>query len=301
MIVTGAGNGLGRAHAIELAKRGATVVVNDPGLDTSGHGGSPTSADHVAAEIRSGGGHASAEYTSVATTAGCEALVAHALDRHGRLDAVVHNAGFTRNAPIPELTDRDHIEPVLAVHLRAGLALTRAAWPTFAAQRSGRFVYTSSGTGAWGRADGANYAAAKAGLIGLCNVAAIEGAPVGILANAILPVAWTRLAGAPDVTDASPEAAEQRAGSDPRMAPEWAAPLVALLVSSTWTDTRRFFSCALGRYAEVFVGVTDGWVAPGDSPPTAEDLADHLSTISDRARFRVPTSVFDEISGISRR
>ncbi len=138
-------------------------------------------------------------------------------------------------------------------------------------------------------------------MIGLCNVAAIEGAVHGILANAVLPVAWTRLAGAPDVTDRSAEADAMRSGPDPRMAPEWVSPLVALLASASWTDTRRFFSCALGRYAEVFVGVTDGWLAPGDTPPTAEDIVDHLTAITDRARFRVPASVFDELAGITPR
>ena len=300
VIVTGAGNGLGRAHAHLLGSCGATVVVNDLGGSTDGIGTSTRAADHVVEEIRAAGGRATPSYDSVGEPAGCATLIADTIDAHGRIDAIVHNAGILRNAPIADMSD-ERIEPVLDVHLRGAIWLTREAWPHMVQQRYGRLVYTASGTGAWGRPDGANYASAKGGVIGLCNVAAIEGEEHGILANGVLPVAATRLAGMPDATDASAEAEARRreaADHNPRMEPDWISPLVAWLASPTCDRTHRFYSAAFGRFAEVFVGVTGGWVAPGDAPPTPEALVAALSTIEDRSTFEVPSSVFDEIARI---
>ncbi len=210
VIVTGAGNGLGRSHALELGRRGAHVVVNDLGASTDGHGESQAAADLVVDEIRRAGGSAVASYASVADDDGCRAIAEVARNAHGRIDALVHNAGILRNAPFHEMTD-DRFFPVLETHLLGAFYLTRAVYPTMIEQRYGRIVFTSSGTGAFGRADGANYASAKAALLGLCNALAIEGADHGILANAILPVAFTRLAGAPDITDTSEAAVAARA------------------------------------------------------------------------------------------
>lgn len=302
VIVTGAGNGLGRAHAHQLAAEGAIVIVNDLGGSTDGQGSNRQAADHVVAEIRASGGVATASYDSVGDSSGCQNLIEETVHAHERIDAIVHNAGILRNAPIPEMTD-EHLGPVLDVHLMGALWLTRAAWPVMLEQAFGRLVYTSSGTGAWGRADGANYASAKAGLIGLCNVAAIEGQSHGIFANAVFPVASTRLAGMPDSTDTSEaaEAKRQEAAASPRMGPEWVSPLVAWLASPSCDRTHRFYSAVRGRYAEVFIGVAEGWIADGEEPPSPAEVAARVDAIEDRSEFDVPSSVFDEVAKVAAR
>jgi NAD(P)-dependent dehydrogenase (short-subunit alcohol dehydrogenase family) len=301
VIVTGAGNGLGREHARELARRGASVVVNDVGGATDGTGWSTRTADFVVDEIRLAGGRAIASYESVADDAACRRLVDETLDAFGRIDAVVHNAGILRNASFAEMTN-DHWMPVVETHLFGAFFLTRAVWPHMVAAGYGRLVFTSSASGVWGRVEGANYGAAKAGIIGLCNVLALEGADHGILANAIMPVASTRLAGAPEAADLSEAASAHRASAyETRMAPEWVTPIVVYLASDACTRSHRYYSAVRGRYAEVFVGVTDGWVAEGPTNPRAETVAEHLAEIEDRSRFAVPNDTFHEVRLASER
>ncbi|MBW8826713.1 MAG: SDR family NAD(P)-dependent oxidoreductase [Acidobacteria bacterium] len=272
VIVTGAGNGLGRAHAHELARLGADVVVNDLGGSPDGVGGSSRAADFVVDEIRSAGGSAVPNYDSVATDEGCRGIAATALEAFGRIDAVVHNAGILRNASFGEMTD-DKLFPVLETHLFGSIYLSRAVWPTMVQQGYGRLVFTSSSTGVFGRINGANYASAKAGIVGLCNVLALEGEELGILANAVMPVATTRLGGAPDITDDSDEAKAKRAeavATRPRAQPEWVAPMVAYLASEACTTTHRYYSSAAGRYARIFIGVSTGWYAPERADDTEQ-------------------------------
>ena len=303
VIVTGAGNGLGRAHALEFGRRGASVVVNDLGGATDGTGTSSRSADFVVGEIVAAGGRAVASYSSVADDVGCRAIAATALAAFGRIDAVVHNAGILRNAAFGAMTD-DHVWPVLETHLLGAFFLSRAVYPTMTTQGYGRLVFTSSGSGAFGRVDGANYAAAKAGLLGLCNALALEGAAHGVLANALLPVGFTRLAGAPDAADDSDDATRARAdaaASSPRMMAEWVTPMAVYLASEACTRTQRFYSAALGRYARVFVGVAAGWDAEGDDPPSAEGVMEHLDQIESLDEYDLPSSVFDELGLIEAR
>ena len=270
VIVTGAGNGLGRAHALELGRRHAHVVVNDLGSSTDGQGGSRAAADLVVDEIRSAGGSAVASYDSVADDGGCRAIAA--LARRG---ARPHRRGRPqRRHPAQRAVPRDDRRALLPRAGDAppgrGLPDTCAVYPTMVEQGYGRIVFTSSGTGAFGRPDGANYASAKAALLGLCNALAIEGAEHGILANAILPVAYTRLAGAPDITDTSDQAVVARAeaaSSRARMLPEWVSPMVVYLASEECTRTRHYYSAALGRFARVFIAATVGLVRAGRHAP----------------------------------
>jgi NAD(P)-dependent dehydrogenase (short-subunit alcohol dehydrogenase family) len=303
VVVTGSGNGLGRAYALEFGRRGANVVVNDLGTSTAGEGASRTNADAVVDEIVAQGGGAVASYDSVATDEGCRSIAATALDAFGRIDAVVHNAGIHRNAMLSDMTDERWFR-VLETHLFGAFYLSRAVWPTMIEQRFGRMVFASSSAGAFGRINGVNYATAKAGLLGLCNALALEGEEHGILTNAILPVGFTRLSGAPDALDTNPEAEATRiAGKDriPRFDPEWTVPMVAYLASEACNRTHHYYSTASGRYARAFMGVAKGWRPDSEHPPTAEDIHAHLDLIEDRAEYDVPRSVADEINLVTAR
>jgi NAD(P)-dependent dehydrogenase (short-subunit alcohol dehydrogenase family) len=297
VIVTGAGNGLGRRYALELAGRGATVVVNDAGVASDGTGGDTSAAGAVVEEIRASDGRAVASVESVATTAGANAIVRTAREHFGRVDALVNNAGILRDAAFEDITDED-FRAVIDTHLRGAFGVTRAVLPLMKEAGYGRVVFTSSGAALFGRGWQASYTAAKAGMIGLSNAVAIEGASHGITSNVVLPVATTRLADA-----ARPEAAKgdellQRPEMTTvfnRLSPEFVAPLVVYLASSACTVTQRAYSAVGGRYARVMLGVTGGWRSPGDAPPSAEAVARHLGQIEDRSEYDLPTSVVEEM------
>ena len=180
-IITGAGQGLGRSYAMELARRGAAVIVND--IVTG-------AADAVVAEIVAANGRAAPVYDSVATAEGGAAMVKAALDSFGTVDIVVHNAGAWRNAPVDEMTT-ENLDPVLDVHVRGAFFVVQPAWPIMAAKGYGRIILTSSNVAAFGREQGANYVAAKAALLGLTRALALEGQHCGVVANAIMPNAAT--------------------------------------------------------------------------------------------------------------
>lgn len=293
-IVTGAGRGLGRLYALELARRGASVVVNDLGGTMGGEGSDTTVADQVVAEIRSAGGKAVASHDSVASPDGGEAIVEAAVANFGRLDAVVSNAGIFNSIPFDELSAEDW-RRMLTVHLDGGFYLSQPAYRVMKKQRYGRFVFVSSSGGMFGQPLEAHYAAAKAGLVGLSNVIAIEGAEHGIASNTVLPFGFSRMV---TETVGDPKALEE-IGFLSVIKPELVMPMVIFLASRNCDFTHQNYSACAGRYARVFVGLGQGWFAEPDSAPTADDVLAHLSEVSATEPFTVPGSIFEEVFGVA--
>ena len=245
-VITGAGGGLGRSHALELARRGAHVVVNDLGGAVDGTGGSASAAEQVVAEIRAAGGEAIANADSVATPDGGAAIVECALDTFGRVDIVVNNAGILRDAAFKNVTPA-LLDAVIDVHLKGAFNVLRTAWPHLREQNYGRVVNTSSGSGLFGNFGQSNYGAAKAGLMGLTRVLSIEGARNNVMANAIAPIAHTRMT---------------EGQIDESMAPELISPLVAYLCHASCAVTGQAYSVGGGRVSRVFLGMTTGVTDP---------------------------------------
>jgi NAD(P)-dependent dehydrogenase (short-subunit alcohol dehydrogenase family) len=281
-IVTGAGGGLGRTYALDLAKRGAKVVVNDLGGSVDGQGGSDTAAQKVVDEIKQAGGEAVPNYDSVATPEGGESIVKTAIDSFGKVDIVINNAGILRDKSFAKMT-WDDLHAVLDVHLKGAFYVSQPAFKVMKENNYGRFVHTSSNSGIFGNFGQANYGAAKMGLVGLSNVLAIEGAKNNILSNVIAPVARTRMT-------------EELMGEASKLLdPELVTPMVVFLASEQCTFTHEAFSAAAGRYARVFVGLSKGWYAGKDGNPTAEDILDHIDEIEKQDGYIVPTQSGDEL------
>jgi NAD(P)-dependent dehydrogenase (short-subunit alcohol dehydrogenase family) len=243
-IVTGAGRGLGRLYAIELARRGAAVVVNDLGGSMHGDGADTSIADAVVEEIERAGGAAAASHDSVDSPEGGEAIVRTAIDRFGRLDAVVSNAGIFNSVAFEDLSPADW-RRMLSVHLDGGFYLSQPAYREMKAAGYGRFVFISSSGGMFGQPMEAHYAAAKAGLVGLANVIAIEGAQHGILANTVLPFGFSRMV---TETVGDPKALEET-GFLKIIQPELVVPIVAFLASRACEFTHQNYSACAGRFA----------------------------------------------------
>src|SRR5258706_8292096 len=243
-LITGAGRGLGRPYALELARRGARVVVNDFGGGTDGRGGGSPLADAVVEEIADAGGEAIANYDSVSTPAGGEAMVRTAVDRFGKVDIVINNAGILRDKTFVKLLPED-LEVILDVHLKGAFYVTQPAFRVMRENGYGRIVLTSSASGMLGNFGQSNYAAGKTGLLGLSNVLAIEGAKYGITSNVLTPVARTRLT-------------EELLGAAlaDHVRPECVTPLVVYLVSEQCRATHQIFTAGGGRYAKLFVSMT---------------------------------------------
>ena len=295
-IVTGAGRGLGRLYAIELARRGAAVVVNDLGGSMHGDGADTSIADAVVEEIERAGGVATASHDSVDSPEGGEAIVRTAIDRFGRLDAVVSNAGIFNSVAFEDMSPADW-RRMLSVHLDGGFYLSQPAYREMKAAGYGRFVFISSSGGMFGQPMEAHYAAAKAGLVGLANVIAIEGAQHGILANTVLPFGFSRMV---TETVGDPKALEET-GFLKIIQPEFVVPIVAFLASRACEFTHQNYSACAGRFARVFVGLGEGWLAEPDSNPTADDVAAHLSEVSATEPFTVPGSIFEEVFAVCER
>jgi NAD(P)-dependent dehydrogenase (short-subunit alcohol dehydrogenase family) len=265
-IVTGAGGGLGRSHALELARRGALVVVNDLGSSVDGRGGSASAAEHVVDEIRAAGGDAVSNADSVATPEGGAAIVQSALDAFGRVDIVVNNAGILRDAAFKNVTP-ELLDPVIDVHLKGAFNVLRHAWPLLREQNYGRVLNTSSGSGLFGNFGQSNYGAAKAGLLGLTRVLSIEGARNNVNVNAIAPIAHTRMT-------------ESQMSEE--MRPELISPLVAYLCHASCEITGQAYSVGGGRVSRLFLGMTTGITEPDLS---AEMIAERIGEIEDTAEF----------------
>ncbi|OBA73282.1 short-chain dehydrogenase [Mycobacterium sp. 1554424.7] len=262
-VITGAGRGLGRAYAQQLASRGAKVVVNDPGGTLAGEGVDATPAERVVAEIEAAGGQAVACTASVTTREGGEAIIRTALERYGRLDILIHNAGNVRPGSLKQMSYED-FDAVLDVHLRGAFNVVRPAFPVMCEAGYGRIVLTSSIGGLYGNHGVANYAAAKAGVVGLSNVAALEGAAEGVTCNVIVPAAVTRMA---DGIDTS---------AYPPMGPDLVAPVVAWLAHETCSVTGEMFIALAGRVARAVVAESPGVHRPAW---TVEDVGAHLDAI----------------------
>ncbi|MDB6103152.1 MAG: hypothetical protein JWO52_3151 [Gammaproteobacteria bacterium] len=299
-IVTGAGGGLGRDYALDLARRGAAVVVNDLGTNSDGTGAPSRAADRVVEEIRAAGLTAVASYDSVAAADGGEAIVAAAIKEFGRVDVLINNAGILRNAPFDELQDST-IDAMLSVHLKGAFNVTRPAYRLMKRQRYGRILFASSAAGMFGNAEQAAYGAAKAGLVGLMNVLSQEGRAHGVLCNALLPTAQSRM-GAQMSAAQMKEFGEIYAMAGPHLGnsgtPPFVTPLVVYLVSEACSSTHGIYSASLGRYARVFVAASNGWIGPRDKAPAAEDIALHFATICDQKNVTVPESLRDEFTDI---
>lgn len=244
-VITGGGRGLGRAYALLLASRGAKIVVNDPGVNMKGDATDEGPADALVQEIRSLGGEAVASLDSVATPEGGEAIIRTALDAFGSADILIHSAGNVRRGTVREISLQD-FELVLDVHLRGAFHVVRAAFPHMQDRGYGRIVLTGSINGLYGKSNNVNYSISKAGLMGLSNTVAIEGAASNIKSNLIIPGAVTRMSEGIDTSQFPP------------MEPEAVAPAVAWLSHEDCSISGEMIVAMGGRMARAFIAESPG-------------------------------------------
>ncbi len=275
-IVTGAGGGLGRLHALALAERGARVLVNDLGGAIDGSGGSASAAQRVVDEIEARGGTAIANGASVTDAGAVQAMVQQAVDAWGRVDVVVSNAGILRDKSFGKMALAD-FRLVLDVHLMGAVHLCQAVWPIMQAQRYGRIVLTTSSSGLYGNFGQANYGAAKMALVGLMQTLSIEGAKADIRVNCLAPTAATRMTKGL----LPPEALAV-------LQPEAVVPAM-LVLAGAQAPNRAILCAGAGTYAAAHVTLTRG-VHLGLAPDTPERLLAALAQVGDRAGATVPMS-----------
>ena len=281
-IITGAGSGLGKSHALEFARRGAQVVINDLGGAVDGSGSGSAAADAVVKEIEEAGGTAVANYDSVSTREGGENIVQTALDNFGRVDILVNNAGILRDRTFAKMS-QEEMDGVLDVHLRGAFFVSQPAFRAMKKQLYGRIIFTASAAGVFGSFGQANYAAAKMGLVGLSNVLSQEGMKAKITSNVIAPIAQTRMT----------EGIMDDLGL--KLDPEYVTALVCYLTSEQCELTHEIFSVGAGRYARVFVGLCEGWSDYDAESISADDVAAHIEKIRDPAGFIIPESAADDV------
>jgi len=284
-IITGAGGGLGKTYALEFAKRGAQVVVNDLGGKSDGTGAGQNMADQVVKEITEAGGKAVANYDSVSTPEGGEAIVQTALDNFGKVDVVVNNAGILRDKTFVKLSPEE-LSIVIDVHLKGAFFVSQPAFRSMKENGYGRFIFTASAAGIFGNFGQTNYGAAKMGLVGLSNVLAVEGAKYNIKSNVIAPIAKTRLT------------EQLLGGMADALDPECVTPLVTFLASEACEQTHEVYSVGGGRFARIFIGLAPGWSAGKAAVVSAEDVRDNLEKIRDEKGYIVPDSIADEMKVI---
>ncbi len=283
-VVTGAGRGIGRAYALLLADRGASVVVNDLGGSMDGIGEDAGVASSVATEIVAAGGAAIADNSDVATVAGGQSIIDAAIEEFGRLDILINNAGIMRWAGLPD-ADAENLASLLAVHVVGSFNTTRAAWPHMVEQGYGRIVMTTS-SGVFGLPENLSYATAKGAVIGLTRSLTTAGAAHGIKANLIAPAAYTRMAGQPAAeTDSS-----DRGAGLTQMSPDLVAPMVAFLAHESCPVSGEIYAAGAGRFARIFIASTEGYVH-ATPEPTIEDVAQNWETINDESDYYVPADL----------
>jgi NAD(P)-dependent dehydrogenase (short-subunit alcohol dehydrogenase family) len=282
-VITGSGRGLGREYAVLLASKGAKIVVNDPGSSVKGEGNDAGPAEAVATEIRAAGGEAVACLESVATPEGGKAIIQAALDHYGRIDILIHNAGNVRYGALDEISQED-FDAVVSVHLMGAFHVVRPAFPVMYKAGYGRVVLTSSIGGIYGNRRVVNYGVSKAGMIGLNNIIALEGADRGVKSNIILPGAVTRMAEGLDTSQYPP------------MGPELVAPVVGWLAHESCSVSGEMLISVGGRVARAFVAETQGIYRPDW---TIDDVANHLDAIRDTDKMwilpPVPSGYVDHL------
>lgn len=286
VVVTGAGNGLGRTYALQLAQRGAKVVVNDLGGSTDGRGDDQSAASRVVEEIRAAGGEATANFDSVATQAGGANIIRTALDNYGRVDAVIANAGILRDRSFSKLS-QEELDIILDVHLRGTMFTVQPAFNWMRENGGGNIVMTASPSGLFGAFGQANYCAAKLGIVGMMRVMAIEGAKAGIKVNALAPTAATRLTATAGM---SGEATEPKTPEEDPMSTGRVSPLVLALAHESCPASGEIFNAGCGWISRAVVAVNAGVLLDDFTP---EAVAAQWDAIRDPSTLTVPVDATD--------